>query len=106
MRRLDHGLAVLRGDEPAAGKTAHLQIGAGKDRDDAGRRNGGGGVDWAQLCMSVGAAQQKDMKLAGPVNVVGVGALPREKAEILLAAHSSADAEIAHEPTLRRYRVW
>ena len=46
------------------------------------------------------------MKLAGPVDVVGVGALSREEAEILLAAHSSADAEIAHEPTLRPYRVW
>src|SRR4029077_8050717 len=40
------------------------------------------------------------MELAGPVDVVGVGALAREEAEILLAAHSSADTEIAHEPTL------
>ena len=46
------------------------------------------------------------MELAGPVDVVGVGARAREEAEILLAAHRSADAEIAHEPTLRLYRVW
>src|SRR5580693_2556803 len=46
------------------------------------------------------------MELAGPVDVVGVGARAREEAEILLAGHGSADAEIAHEPTLRPYRVW
>jgi hypothetical protein len=36
----------------------------------------------------------------------GVGALSREEAEILLATHSHADAEITHEPTLRQHRVW
>jgi hypothetical protein len=48
----------------------------------------------------VGAAQQKSVKLPGPVNIVGVRALSREEAEILLAADSRADAEIAHEITL------
>ena len=48
VRWLDHRLAVLRSDEPAAGKTAHLQIGAGEDRSDAGRPLGGSGVDGAQ----------------------------------------------------------
>jgi len=57
MRRLDHRLTVLRGDEPAAGKTAHLQIGAGEDRGDARRRLGGSRVDGAEFRMSVGAAQ-------------------------------------------------
>jgi hypothetical protein len=57
MRRLDHRLAVLRGNQPAAGKTPDLQICAGKDRDDAGRRPGGRGFDRAKLGMSMGAAQ-------------------------------------------------
>jgi len=56
MRRLDHGLAVLRGDEPAAWEAADLHIGAGEDRHDAGRRLGSSSVDGAQLRMSVGAA--------------------------------------------------
>jgi len=38
------------------------------------------------------------VELARPGDVVGVGALPCEEAEILLAAHSRADAEIAHGP--------
>jgi hypothetical protein len=42
---------------------------------------------------------------ARPGDVVGVGALPCEEAEILLAAHSRADAEIAHEPILQLYSV-
>jgi hypothetical protein len=45
--------------------------------------------------VSVGAAQQKGVELPWPVDIVGVGALSCEEAEILLAADGRADAEIA-----------
>jgi hypothetical protein len=57
MRWFDH--AVLRGNEPAAGEATHLQIGAGEDRSNAGRRLGGSGVDGAQVCVSVGLRDRK-----------------------------------------------
>src|SRR5690349_25037046 len=50
--------------------------------------------------MSMGTAQEARMKLPGPTDVVGVGALAREEAEIFLAAHCGAHAELAHVPPL------
>src|SRR5262245_16955355 len=88
MRRLDHRLAVLRGDEPAAGEPAHLQVGAGEHSGDARRCLGCSGVSRAQLRVSMGAAQQKGMKLAWPIDIVSVGALSGKEAKILLATDS------------------
>jgi predicted ATPase len=81
MRRLDHGLAVLRSDEPATRETAHLYIGAGKDRGHTRRRLRGSSIDGTELRVSVGTAQQKGVELARSGDVVGVGAQRSQPAE-------------------------
>ena len=95
VRRLDHGLAMLVGDQPAAGQAADpggRQIGAGEDRDDAGCRQRLRRVDGAQGRVGVRAPEQIGVGLARTIDVVGIVTLAGQEAEILLAADGGADA--------------
>jgi hypothetical protein len=99
MRRLLHRRAVLRIDQPAAGQAADplgRQVLAGEHRDDAGRRFGRAGVDTVEAGIGVRAAQDIGVKLARPVDVVGIGPLAGQEPVILAPPDRRADRSISH----------
>ena len=99
MRRLDHRRAVLRMDEPAAGQPADAvgrEVGGGVDGRDPGCRPRRRGVDAGDPGIRVRAAQDEGVELAGPVDVVGVGALPGQEAVILAPPDRRSDR--GHRP--------
>src|SRR3546814_6184156 len=76
------------------GQGAHVvgsHVGAGEDRDDAGRLLGCGLVDALDPGVGVRRAHKISVDLPGAVDVVGEAALAGEKAEIFLALDAGAD---------------
>jgi hypothetical protein len=82
-------------------QTGGLQIGAREDCRDTRRRLGLGRVDAGDLRMGMRAAQQVSLELPGPVDIVSVGALAREEAQVFLAPDCRPNAKAAHGSSLR-----
>ncbi len=106
VRRLDHGRAVPRLDQPAAGQAADLvggHVGAGEDAGDPRGLPRRRGVDAADARVRVRRAQDVGVELVGPVDVVGVAAVAGDEAPVLLAPEARADAALGHgQPFIAR----
>ena len=105
MRRHFHRRAVLGMDHPAADQIADLvgsKLGAGQDRDNAGRGGGRLGVDRFDFRVRVRGTEKVGVGLPGPVDVVGIVALAGDETLIFLAAHRNADTGSAHGFALRQ----
>ncbi len=99
MRRLGHRRAVLVVDLPAARQAADVvgrHVGAGIDRDHAWRLRRRRCVDAVDLRMRPVRATDIGIKLAGPVDVVGVVAAAAEEAHVLLAADGGSNSLERH----------
>ena len=99
MRRLRHGGAVLAVDLPAAGQAADAlgrHVGADKHLHHArgGRRRGD--IDPVDGRVRPVRPLDVGIKLAGPIDVVGVVTLAAEKADVFLAADGCADSLEPH----------
>ena len=91
-RRVGRRLLV-GGDRPGVGDCALavLDVGAGDDRDDAGRLLGSGGVDAGDVRVRERAAHHGGVQHAGQHDVVGPPGPTRDQPLVLLAAASLAD---------------
>ena len=66
---------------------------SGEDRDHAGQRRGGGGVDGDDPRVRMGRAEKGDVRFARGVDVVGEAALAGQKRFVLHAAYRLAAAK-------------
>ena len=101
MGRLHHGGTVLTGDPPAAGHPTEARRGQvlpGVDSHHARAGCSRGRVYGGDSRVGIGRTHHAGEGLAGPVDIIGVGALPRQETEILFAAHRGADALLTHLP--------
>ena len=64
---------------------------AGDDRDDAGRRRRGRGVDAAQVGVSMEAAHESDVQEPRQLDVARVAAVARQQPPVLAAADGGAE---------------
>ena len=81
------------------------RIRAGEHRDDAGRRERGGGVNLVDCGVRVGRAHEIGVGLARTIDVVDVAAPAGDKTKILFALDGCADAGRVHA-TLPGVFVW
>ena len=98
-RRREELGAALAGDVDHDGELADAVGGGvmpGQHRNDAGRRFRRRHVDRQDAGMRVRRAQHIGLRLAGPVDVVGIGAAARQQPDVLLAPHRLADPELVH----------
>src|SRR5271165_6546672 len=99
MHRFGHRRAVLVVDLPAARNptdSLRRDVGAGEHPHHAGRRRSRRRIDPIDPGVRPIGALDEGVKLAGTVDVVGVGALAAEKANVLLATDGCADALESH----------
>ena len=73
-----------------------FEVGAGIDREHAGRAGYGGGVERGDLAMPRGRAQEHGIGLARRVVVVGVAPAAGEQARVLGSRDRLADPEFEH----------
>src|SRR5262249_28990427 len=73
------------------------QIGAGKDAEHTGHRLGRGGIDGSECGMCMRGAQHYRMRLARPIDVVEIVAVPGQKTPILDPTDRLTDAELLHK---------
>jgi hypothetical protein len=67
------------------------------NRQDAGRRPGGRGIDRIDLGMGMRRAQKIGVGLARQVDVVDIPPLAHDEPLVFLARHASADTGIGHD---------
>ena len=82
--------------------TVGRQIGLGIDGQHAWRRARRLGIDFSQICVRVGRAQDVGMRLAGEVDVVRIAAVAGEEARVFGTRHRLADSKLSHEGFLDR----
>ncbi len=101
-----HPAAVLALDRGQAGDVADsggFEVARRVDRKHARHGRRLGGVDFADLGMGVGAAQDIAVGLARGANIVAEAALTAQQTRVLDARHALTDTESSHRitPTVR-----
>jgi hypothetical protein len=108
--RLDHGGAVLVGDQPSAGEAAELLLGHVLAREHGCHSRRGKSrarVDASDPGVGHVGAHDVGVELAWPVHVVGIPALAGEKAIVFLALDGSADSRAGHrQPPIAFAPAW
>ena len=101
MGRREHRRAVgtLALERHLHGAELVAEIGAGEDRERAGRLQGRFGVDARDLCVGVHRAHDDRVRLPGKIDVVVKATLALDEADVLEPLDRLPDPELPHYGT-------